>query len=425
MLILLTVVLTALTISGWLALKEEERGTLKEIKQRGNDISRFVAKSLAYSVVGYDYHTIQLLLDEITVSEDIGYAKVVNTKGKAMGESGNIENQSGMVIFAQDIKLNEEMVGSLLVGLSTKSTISRLESQKHSLLKREAMIILLIAMGEFMALSLIIIRPVTVMSKKLSNSVDENGRVITKLPVESNDEFGQLASLFNTLGEQLNEANARLHEKVELADQELIKTNRQLLKQSEELKHISEEFRKMSITDALTGLYNRRHFETLMEDEMNLASRYGDVNSLLVLDIDRFKNINDTYGHPCGDIVLKEISSTLRNSLRKSDILCRVGGEEFVAMCRRVGKQSAIDIAEKLRSRIEGLSVKWGDEVIHTTVSIGVATSNPKNKEAGPLALYKEADEAVYYSKENGRNRVIHKDDIKAENSNIVSIERA
>ena len=110
LLILMSVLLTGLTISGWLALKQEERDTLKDINQRGSDISRFVAKSLAYSVVGYDYHTLQLLLDEITLAEDIGYAKVVNIKGNTMAEAGN-GTDTKLVNFNQDIRLDDEIVG--------------------------------------------------------------------------------------------------------------------------------------------------------------------------------------------------------------------------------------------------------------------------------------------------------------------------
>ena len=149
MLILLTVLLVALSVSGWMALKQEKLNTLKEINQRGSDISRFVAKSLAFSVVGYDYHTIQLLLDEVTFSDDVGYARVISKKGNVMAESGEIApgNESTLVSFNQDIKLENDIVGQLVMGLSTQQTIERLESQKYSLFKREAFIILLIAFG--------------------------------------------------------------------------------------------------------------------------------------------------------------------------------------------------------------------------------------------------------------------------------------
>lgn len=420
--ILLTVLLVGLTISGWMALKQEEHNTLKEINQRGSDISRFVAKSLAYSVIGYDYHTIQLLLDEIILAEDIGYAKVVNVKGNTMAEAGAISKDDNphLVLFEQDIRLESEIVGSLTLGLSTKNTLLRLEAQKFSLMKREAFVTLLIALGEFLALSLIIIRPVSVMSESLNDSVDENGQIVGKVPVISEDEFGKLARQFNIMSAQLNEANLRLQSKVDLADKQLIQNNRQLMTQSEELRRMNEEFRKLSVTDPLTSLNNRRRFEELMKTEMEMSLRHGDVNSILVIDIDHFKKINDQYGHPGGDAVLRQVANNLKSNLRKTDILCRVGGEEFVALCKRADKQAAMAVGEKMRRDIESKPPRFGDQLINVTISVGIATTNELNVSQGADELYRQADASVYKSKELGRNRITHYDDLlKEKNSHL------
>lgn len=417
LLILLSVLLVGLTASGWMSLKKEEHDTRQDIHQRGSDISRFVAKSLSYSVVGYDYHTIQLLIDEITLSEDIGYAKVVNIKGNTMAESGtHPEESDGMIVkFEQDIRLESEIVGTLTLGLSIENTLKRLESQKFSLMKREAFIIFMIALGEFIALSLFIIRPVSVMQESLNDSVDESGQIVGKVPVISEDEFGSLAQKFNSLSTQLNEANSRLQSKIDLADKQLIQNNRQLVKQSEELQRINEEFRKMSVTDSLTGLNNRRRFEELMNTEMEMSLRHGDVNSILVIDIDHFKKVNDMYGHQGGDAVLKKVAESLKSSLRKTDILCRVGGEEFVALCKRADKDSAITVAAKMCRDIEHTLTRYGDERIFVTISVGISTTNEINVSHESGELYRQADAAVYYSKEHGRNRITHYDDVLAE----------
>ena len=424
MLILLLVLLTALTVSGWMALQQEKEDVLKEINQRGSDISRFVAKSLAYSVVGYDYHTVQLLLDEITLSEEIRYARVKSKKGGTMAEAGEEpqQNDDRFVVFYQDIKLEDENVGQLALGLSTEHTIKRLESQKYSLFKREAFIILLIAFGEFLALSFIIIRPVSAISKSLNNGIDANGKIVAVVPITSNDEFGKLAELFNSLSSQLNAANERLQSKIQIADKELIKNNRQLTKQSEELMMFSEHLQRIAVTDELTGLFNRRRFDELMKNEIAIANRYGDSNSILVLDIDHFKKINDRYGHPCGDYVLKEISGLLRSKVRKTDILCRIGGEEFVALCRRADKHSAIHIAENLRKIIERTAFRYGEHEFNITVSIGIATITSESNELDRDNLYRHADIALYHSKDAGRNLVTHYEDLDL---NMLKLESA
>lgn len=225
-LVLITVLLAALTVSGWLALQKEKENVLEEINRRGSDISRFVAASLAFSVVGYDYHTAQLLLDEIVSSKDIGYAKVLSGKGKLMAESGSLDDlakgNQKLVMFNEQIKIDDQVVGQLHMGLSTRATILRLESQKYDLVKREAFIILLIALGEFLALSFIIIRPVSIMTDSLNQSIDDQGKIAGEIPIHTQDEFGLLASQFNGLREQLNMANETLQSKIELSDKRLI-----------------------------------------------------------------------------------------------------------------------------------------------------------------------------------------------------------
>ena len=120
-----------------------------------------------------------------------------------------------------------------------------------------------------------------------------------------------------------------------------------------QLKQLNEEFKLLSITDPLTGLFNRRHFDELMTAEVSVSNRYHDNNSVLLIDIDFFKGINDTYGHYVGDSVLKALTSTLVENLRQTDAVCRIGGEEFAVLCKRADAAAAMEIAEKLRKSIE------------------------------------------------------------------------
>ena len=400
-------------MSGWFALQEEKENVLKEIQQRGSDISRFVAKSLVYSVIGYDYHTIDLLLKEITLSEDVGYSKVVNLKGNTMAEAGTlIENDtSKMVVFNEKLILDEEVVGNLTLGFSTVKTMQHIDKQKYDLIKREAFIILLIAIGEVLALSFIIIKPVSIISKSLNEREDENN-ILGKIPLDTQDEFGELAKQFNELSDNLNMANAELQSRVDYADNQLIKTNNILLERSGELLDLSEKLETLSVTDPLTELFNRRHFEKTITNEIEVTKRHGDMISLLVMDIDNFKLINDTYGHTHGDTVIKMVADTMKESLRDTDILCRIGGEEFVAICKRADKDNSMRLAEILRGIIENTSVNIGAEEVKVTVSIGVATVTEANVTEKGADIFKHADIALYSSKGNGKNRVTHFNDI-------------
>jgi len=412
LLVLMLALLSALTISGWLALQEEKENIFKEINQRGTDISRFVAKSLVYSVVGYDYHSIDLLLKEIVQTEDVGYTKVVNLKGSTMAEAGVLikDDPFNMVLFKEKIILDDDVVGALTLGFRTTKIMQRLESQKFSLIKREAFIILLISIGEFIALSFIIIKPVKIISKSLHEREDENG--LGTIPITSNDEFGDLAKQFNELSRNLNIANSELQSRADYADDQLIKTNNVLLDRLRELIELNDEFKKLSVTDSLTGLFNRRYFEEILVNEMEIAKRHADTNSLLVIDIDHFKNVNDNYGHMHGDIVIKMIAGVMKGRLRETDILCRIGGEEFVAICRRSDKENAIELAEDIRKTVENQITYAGKDEIKVTISIGVATVTIDNIETHAENIFNFADIALYDSKEEGRNRVTHYSDM-------------
>lgn len=416
-LILVTVLLSALTMSSWLALQQEKKDTVAQIHQRGSDINRFLAKSLAYSVVGYDYHTIQLLLDEITRSDIVAYAKVINAQGRIMAQSGMLKKTTSITSFSQTITLGDEIVGKLITGISTEQTFKRLEQRRHSQLLQESLIILLIALGEFIALSLIIIRPVRIITESLKSNIDAQGQITGTVPVISNDEFGTLAEQFNEMSKELNKANKRLVSKVDLADEKLKVSNRQLVEQSKELKKIGEEFKRLSITDSLTGLYNRRYFEVLVEAEVSMSLRYNSFNSLLIIDIDRFKPINDEHGHYIGDQVLKDIALRMKLIMRKTDTLCRLGGEEFVAFCKNAKIEDGLSIAEKLRLCIMERPFNVNRLSLNATISIGAATMPSTTEPIDTIEeFYRQADDALYYSKKNGRNRVTHYSDLIKEN---------
>ena len=152
--------------------------------------------------------------------------------------------------------------------------------------------------------------------------------------------------------------------------------------------------------DSLTGLYNRKFFDQSLEIEISRSSRFNRVFSLIYFDIDHFKRINDTYGHHAGDEALEMVSDLVKSSVRKTDIVCRIGGEEFAIISAETDREAAIDLAEKIRQKIEGLKT---DTVSGLTISLGIAVFNqPCTKKE----LIKHADEALYEAKRNGRNRI-------------------
>jgi two-component system, cell cycle response regulator len=163
---------------------------------------------------------------------------------------------------------------------------------------------------------------------------------------------------------------------------------------------------EMAITDALTGLYNRRYMETHVGTLVDQAIARGKPLSVLILDIDYFKSINDTHGHDAGDDVLQDFAIRIRKSIRGIDLACRYGGEEFVVVMPETEMAVATMVAERLRRRIasEPFPIQKGTKVIEVTISIGIAALGPADNAA---AVIKRADQALYRAKRDGRNRVV------------------
>jgi len=158
-------------------------------------------------------------------------------------------------------------------------------------------------------------------------------------------------------------------------------------------------------TDALTGLHNRREFESGMVREMERARRMGVPLSLAIIDIDFFKRINDQHGHDVGDRVLREVAQALQGRIRKSDLLARIGGEEFALVMLGTQPPGAWVVLERLRLAVAALRVPAGAATIGCTISIGI-TDRVASDVDWPM-LYKRADEALYDAKTRGRNRVV------------------
>jgi diguanylate cyclase (GGDEF)-like protein len=168
---------------------------------------------------------------------------------------------------------------------------------------------------------------------------------------------------------------------------------------------VYERVENLAATDALTGLFNRRYFESALARELARADRTSSQLALLILDIDHFKSFNDTYGHAMGDIVLQRVARVLNATIRKADVLARLGGEEFVVLLPQVTAKGAVESAERLREAVAKGAIHPGGPLNRVTVSTGVAIF-PVDAKDGP-ALLEAADEALYQAKHLGRNRVI------------------
>ena len=191
----------------------------------------------------------------------------------------------------------------------------------------------------------------------------------------------------------------------------LLRENRALMENLEQsnlrMEQHNETLRELAIRDGLTGLFNHRHFKDVLETELTRADRYGRPLCMLMLDVDNFKDYNDTHGHPAGDEVLKIMAFLVNARLRDVDCSARYGGEEFAVLLPETDKKNGTLVAEEIRNQVENHSFEGGDSqpLGKVTISIGVAEFPADCTDAS--TLLKEADEALYRAKSEGRNRVV------------------
>lgn len=168
-------------------------------------------------------------------------------------------------------------------------------------------------------------------------------------------------------------------------------------------KRMNEQLIDLVNHDPLTGIYNRRYFDTFIEQSISTFFRDKTPFQIIMFDIDHFKRINDTYGHPCGDYILKVLASLINNEIRELDIFTRIGGEEFAIILPETNIKDGEKIARKIRKMIEEFPFHYHNISIQVTISIGLATYNGESLEE----LMDRVDSALYKAKTNGRNQVI------------------
>jgi len=201
-----------------------------------------------------------------------------------------------------------------------------------------------------------------------------------------------------------NDHLRRAREALTKREGELLAANAALLNNLREIDGLQAQLREHAHRDPLTGLYNRRYLDATLEREMARCKREGQALSVILVDIDHFKKVNDTYGHQAGDAVLLHLSGMLAGMARAGDVACRYGGEEFLLLMPTMPLEIALERAESLRHGFGTLDVSFGDFRLQTTVSIGIAVYPGHG--TTPDELIRAADRALYRAKHGGRNRV-------------------
>ncbi|MBI5885592.1 MAG: diguanylate cyclase [Deltaproteobacteria bacterium] len=218
------------------------------------------------------------------------------------------------------------------------------------------------------------------------------GNLDYRIDIKDGIEINVLANEFNKMTAKLKESYAGLEKKVE--------------ERTSELNDVNVKLQELSITDGLTGAFNHRYFYGKLTEEIKRAERYCHPLSIIMSDIDYFKDYNDAHGHVAGDSVLKGVVSCIRRNVREQDMVARYGGEEFSVILPETGKKVAVDVAERIRRCLQAQAISRKDTQPGGSLTISLGIAAFPDDAADPKGLIEKADAALYKAKENGRNRV-------------------
>lgn len=237
----------------------------------------------------------------------------------------------------------------------------------------------------------------------LLTHTEEMNKAVAMEEFEDNSIASKLTSIVKTVMKKRQEDEVRIRE----ADSKIAELQKSIRKSNSAINEATQRanaLEKEVLVDALTQINNRRAYELEMRDTFNRFQRDGQPFSLILIDVDHFKKVNDDYGHRAGDKCLERIAKKVQSSIRRTDFLARYGGEELIAILHGAHAEDALQVAEKIRSRIEQTRFRYLETEIPVTISLGVTEVLPKDPDAE--APFLRTDEALYKAKREGRNRV-------------------
>ncbi|HFQ13756.1 MAG TPA: sensor domain-containing diguanylate cyclase, partial [Gammaproteobacteria bacterium] len=285
------------------------------------------------------------------------------------------------IFFVRPIRLTPAHGDLPVIWFSLPETSLMKRLEKHRL---TTMLIIMVSLTVILLLGFTIVRNFT---RPLSQLVSLAGEVARgRLPqLDKSVEKNEITELSNRFADMLQA----------------------LREQQEEIRKVHEELEKSAITDSLTGLFNRRYLNETFPKLVAQAERGRQHLYALLIDLDKFKSINDNYGHVCGDKCLEEFSACLRKVSRANDYLFRMGGEEFLVLALSDDSKGVVALGEKIRLAVEALAVECHEQTIRFTISCGISFASPgEDAEENLNAMLSRADAALYRAKEEGRNRV-------------------
>ena len=424
-------VFVVLVLVGLAQVRAERQIYLEEMENRGLALLRSFAVPCAIAMANNDITTLDnyvVQFAETAFSLDLEYIAALDYDGKVVahtspGEYGKVYagefssaalqsetpvTQLGPGDTEPILRVAVPVVsglrwGTLEAGFSLDTVERTIARNRNRTLITSVAISLGVAVIVYFVLSLLAIRPVINMQGMARRF--GGGDLDARVALTSADEMGELASQLNGMAQQIQDYTHSLENLVQERTRELADANARLIEANRQLDRLAK-------TDPLTGLYNRRYFMEQLEFEIRRGARSRRQFTLVILDVDHFKNYNDTNGHTAGDQLLQRLATLLELNLRSIDLVVRYGGEEFVVLMLDTAPEEGLATARKLQQVVsaESFPFEGSQPNGELTISVGVAFYPRDSRDA--LSLIECADRALYFAKDSGRNVVKCWDDV-------------
>ena len=391
---------------GWLRIGAEKSGKLEDLGRSGRERVELLAAASANLLIGYDYGNMEALAERVVGQRDVEQVLIRNAAGKVMvRRHKDGAAKAATLVFEAPVVILAQTIGTASIEVSTATLEHEIAAVYAQVIRDQLAYGITLGLLIFFATSRTIVKPITRISDQMKTILEAGFGVGPQaLEVSGTDEIAGLGRTFNELNHKVYAAQQQLQQKVDLARSDLMTTNRELQQRSTALEQALAQVERLATTDFLTQLRNRRYFDDRLAADFSRARRYGEPLSLLLLDIDHFKQTNDTWGHAAGDALLQALSQILSHRCRETDVVARLGGDEFAFLLYHTDLRSGAVFAEELLRIVNAHRFEYQGQPLRAGLSIGLACSaDGVNSIEG---LYGAADMALYEAKRNGRNRV-------------------
>lgn len=381
-----------------------ERGPLNElIDKAGQSVATATASGAASLVAGYDYGNLDILAANVARQPDVSCVTIRNKNGRVMTQSvgakaGRFKHFESPVVF------DGQTIGSASVDISNRTLEKALSALYWRVFIEQVIFGAILGLIVYLFTARGIVSPIHKLTMAMEEAVEKGDSFVARdLEIKSRDEIGRLVSVFNTLNQSLASYHRQLQGKIDFANEELRNKNIQLGGRTLELEQALDLLSTMATTDWLTELPNRRKFDETLSQMFHQSARSGDAITLVLFDIDHFKQINDSHGHGAGDEVLRDISTILRLHARKSDQPARLGGDEFGIILHRTNATQAETFVKTFMASVRNQVFNY--DGIHLKIGLSVGIAQYDTAMESPQELCYAADKALYQAKNDGRNR--------------------